>query len=158
MNPLHSTSKADLLKFFSAILCGNSVQKNRSIFGLEKTVLRLAVWKLEVWASRAWWYYQKLEHLRETKQWDSMCSFVGATTWFEGATTCYCLLRPHLDFWGGILHIHKETMGLEGGISSLFVEGRKLWKGGGKKMKFNWAILRLFPWYLGGLFCSLWAK
>jgi len=43
MNPLHSTSKADLLKFFSAILCGNSVQKNRSIFGLEKTVLRLAV-------------------------------------------------------------------------------------------------------------------
>jgi len=60
-----------------------------------------------------------------------------------------------------MLHIHRETMGLEGGVSSFVVEGRN--HGGWAlkflgMMKFMWAILDLFHTYSGGLFCSLWAK
>ena len=63
-----------------------------------------ALWKLGMWALRAWWRCQKLEHLCETDDQGSMYSFIGATARFGGATACYRLLRPHLKLLGGVLH------------------------------------------------------
>jgi len=53
-----------------------------------------------------------------------------------------------------VIQIHRETKGSEGGVSSLGVEGRNY----GGVVKLKWGISDLFPKYLGGLFCSLWAK
>ena len=78
-----------------------------------------AVWKLGVMASRAWWRYQKIEHLCENGGYDSMHGFIGATTRIRGATACYRLLRPNLDFWGGVLDIHmKDPLCLQGSLSN----------------------------------------
>jgi len=60
----------------------------------------VALWKLVVWASRAWWRCEKLEHLCQTGGHDSLYSFIGANARFGGANACYRPLRHHSDFWG----------------------------------------------------------
>jgi len=55
--------------------------------------------------------------------------------------------RRLILFWA---QIHRETKGLEGGVSSLGDEGRNY----GGVVKFKWGTSDLFPKYLGGLFCS----
>jgi len=67
-------------------------------------------------------------------------------------------LCKSLDKW----HLHRETMGLEGGVSSLVSKGRNAWGLVTVKflgmMKFSVSNFRFLPQIFGGGFCSPWAK
>ena len=67
------------------------------------------VWKLVVWAPRAWWRWQKLEHIYETAGSDSMFAFTASTSDFWGANARYRPLWPHLHIWVGVRHMKDPS-------------------------------------------------